>query len=110
MARCVLALRSKQVRFLHCLFLPWAFSGRRLTPELWAVCPGARQASQPAVLAIIGWHGLIGVLGEEAATRYADSSYMDALLLSLGKISYTAYESGPFPFPPEVGPRSDLVS
>lgn len=36
-ARCsVLALRSKQVKLLHFLFLPWASFGRRLAPELWA--------------------------------------------------------------------------
>lgn len=35
--RCsVLALRSKQVKFLHCPFLPCAFFGRRLAPQLWA--------------------------------------------------------------------------
>ena len=35
--RCsVLALRSKPVKFLRFLFLPWASIGRRLAPELWA--------------------------------------------------------------------------
>lgn len=34
-ARCsVLALRSKQVKFLHFLFLPWASISRTLAPEL----------------------------------------------------------------------------
>lgn len=36
-ARCsVLALRSKEVKLLHFLFLPWASIGRQLAPELWA--------------------------------------------------------------------------
>lgn len=36
-ARCsVLVPRSKQVKFLHFLFLPWASIGRRLAAELWA--------------------------------------------------------------------------
>lgn len=71
-ARCtVLALRSKQVKFLHFLFLPWASIGRRLTPELWArviiadldrVLMPCSEASEMGSWASVGTH-LACVLG-----------------------------------------------
>lgn len=97
-ARCsVLALRSKQVKFLHFLFLPWASVGRSLAPELWA-----RVILDVLGSALVPW--------SEASKTDSWASGEDTLHLSSGAVCHTAYENCPFPFPPEGESRSNLLS
>lgn len=98
-ARCsVLVPRSKQVKFLHFLFLPWASIGRRLAPELWArvIFAGFSGVLVPWSVAS-KQDGLMGVCGE------------DTLHPSSGAVCHTAYENRGFPFSPEEEFRSNLL-
>lgn len=92
-ARCsVLALRSKQVKFLHFLVLPWASIGRRLTPELWArvVIAGLGSALMP-------WH--------EASEMVPWVSVGNTPRMCSWEQFVTL-----LPFSPEVESRSNLLS